>query len=168
MSTTHLQEVRLACRQFALLYFHFCKTLVETLGEDAALPVVQKAVFELSLERSNGSRLRAGEQGLEPTPENFPKVNDLPVSAWEKWTPACGGVRCPYAEQWLGYYETYPWFKRFAPLYCDVVDTTNIENFSRTVSHRITKNLLWGDDECAREYFESERVKQGMFTYGSV
>jgi hypothetical protein len=50
-------------------------------------------------------------------------------------------------------------------MYCDVIDTTNIENFTRTTSHRITKNLLWGDDECSREYFESEPVKQGKFTY---
>ncbi|MDR0629288.1 MAG: hypothetical protein LBG24_06590 [Treponema sp.] len=35
-------EVRLACRQFAMLYFHFCKVLVESLGEDKALPLVQR------------------------------------------------------------------------------------------------------------------------------
>jgi hypothetical protein len=94
-------------------------------------------------------------------------VNDLPFIAWSAWDPSMGGVRCPYAEAWLGYFEEYPWFKRFASLYCDVIDTTNIENFSRTTSHRITKNLLWGDASCEREYFESEDVKSGKFTYGS-
>ena len=76
-----------------------------------------------------------------------------------------GGLRCPYAQQWVGYYEAYPWFRRFASLYCDVIDTTNIENFSRTLSHRITANLLWGDPSCEREYFPSDAVAQGHFTY---
>lgn len=159
-------EVRLACRQFAMLYFHFCKVLVESLGEDKALPLVQKAVFELSLDRTDGAREKALSQGFALTRENFDRVNDLPFIAWSDWDPAGGEVRCPYAQQWIGYYKEYPWFKKFAPLYCDVIDTTNIENFSRTTSHRITKNLLWGDRSCEREYFESDAVKQGNFTYG--
>jgi hypothetical protein len=53
-----------------------------------------------------------------------------------------------------------------ASLYCDVIDTTNIENFSRTTSHRLTQNLLWGDRSCEREYFESDAVQQGTYTYG--
>jgi hypothetical protein len=161
-----IRELRLACRQFAMLYFHFCKALVETLGEEAALPLVQKAVFTLSLDRTGRTRAKALAQGLEPTWENFSKVNDLPSAAWEGWDPGMGGCRCPYAETWLGYFDTAPWFKPFASLYCDVIDTTNIENFSRTTSHRLTRSLLWGDPVCEREYFESEAVKRGVFTYG--
>ncbi|MDR1556839.1 MAG: hypothetical protein LBS88_07415 [Tannerellaceae bacterium] len=159
-------DVRKACRQFALLYFHFCKTLVDTVGEDAAFPLVQKTIFELSLDRTDRIRARALEQGLETTPANFAKVNDLPRIAWDAWEPSQGGVRCAYAEAWLGYFGEYPWFKRFASLYCDVIDTTNIENFSHTTSHRITANLLWGDASCEREFFESEEVKRGIYTYG--
>jgi hypothetical protein len=161
-----VEDVRLACRQFAMLYFRFCKTLVDALGEEAALPLAQKTVFELALDRTDRSRAKALEAGLPPTLENFPRVNALPSAAWEAWTEDMGGVRCPYAEAWLGYFKDYPWFKRFASLYCDVIDTTNIENFSRTTSHRITKNLLWGDSSCEREYFESAKVKEGVFTYG--
>jgi hypothetical protein len=160
-----VKEVRRACYQFALQYFHFCKTLVDSLGEEKALPVVQKAIFELSIDRSNKMRDKAKELGLETTLENFGKVTDLARSGWDGWTPEQGGVKCPYAEVWLTYYDKHPWFKKFASLYCDVIDTTNIENFTRTTSHRITKNLLWGDDECSRQYFESEQVKQGIFTY---
>lgn len=162
----NIRDTRLAARHFGMLYFRFCKIMVETLGEEAAFPLVQKTVFELSLDRTDRIRAKALSQGLEPTLDNFQQVNDLPYAAWKKWTPDMGGVRCPYAEIWLGYYEEYPWFKRFASLYCDVIDTTNIENFSRTTSHRITRNLLWGDSDCDREYFESEKVKQGLFTYG--
>jgi hypothetical protein len=77
-----------------------------------------------------------------------------------------GGVRCPYAEVWLEYFKENHWFKRFASLYCDVIDTTNIENFTRTTSHKINKNLLWGDPSCEREYFESNAVKEGKLSYG--
>jgi hypothetical protein len=77
-----------------------------------------------------------------------------------------GGVRCPYAEVWLEYFKDNSWFKQFASLYCDVIDTTNIENFTRTTSHKITKNLLLGDSECDHEYFESDTVKEGNFSYG--
>jgi hypothetical protein len=160
-------DVRMACRQFAMLYFNLCKTLVEALGEEAAFPLVQKTIFQLALDRTDRSRAKALEQNLPATLENFSLVNDLPFIAWKEWKPEDGGVRCPYAEAWLGYYEEYPWFKRFASMYCDVIDTTNIENFSRTTSHRITKNLLWGDPACEREYFESEKVKEGVFTYGA-
>ena len=160
-----LKDLRLACRQFAMLYFHFCKSLKDALGEEAAFPLVRETVFNLSMDRTNQTRKKAIEQGLEPTVENFPRVNDLPQNAWSLWKPDLGGVRCPYAEVWLGYFPENPWFKRYASLYCDVIDTTNIENFTKTTSHRITRNLLWGDPCCEREYFESEDVKKGILTY---
>lgn len=161
-----IENARLACRQFGMLYFHFCKTLRDALGEDTAFKLAQKAVFNLSLDRTDGARARAEERGLEKTVENFPKVNDLPAAAWSEWEPSMGGLRCPYAEVWVGYFRDHPWFKRFSLLYCDVIDTTNMENFTRTTSHRITKNLLWGDSSCEREYFESDDVKKGILSYG--
>jgi hypothetical protein len=161
-----VREVRRGARQFALLYFHFCKTLVESLGEKEALPLVQKAVFELALDRTDRTRREAQRQGFPPDLAHFSQVNDLPRSGWEGWTPEMGGLRCPYAEAWVAYFKEYPWFKPFASLYCDVIDTTAIENFTRTTSHRITKNLLWGDGACEREYFESPQVKGGALSYG--
>lgn len=157
-------EVRKACRQFAMLYFNFSKTLVEELGQEKAKEVVQKALFSLSLDRTDQLREKAREQGLDFTQENFRKLTDLPFIAWNK---ALGRNHCPYAETWVGYYNKYPWFKELAPLYCDVIDTTNIENFSRTLSHKITKNVLNGDETCERIYFPSGDVEKGEFTYGS-
>ncbi|MDR1722483.1 MAG: L-2-amino-thiazoline-4-carboxylic acid hydrolase [Tannerella sp.] len=133
-----VREVRKACFQFAMQYFHFCKSLVETLGIDKALEVVQKTVFELSIDRSDRMREKAVEQGLQPTLENFRKVSDLSRSGWDGWMPDMGGVFCPYAEVWLNYFDEYPWFKQFASHFCNVVDTTNIENFIRTTSHCLT------------------------------
>ena len=164
-NTAEIKELRLVSKQFAMLYFHFCKSLRDALGEEEAFPLVRKTIFELSLDRSDGARERAKALGLETTLENFPKVNDLPKAGWTGWKPDMGGVLCPYAEVWLGYYKENPWFKRFASLYCDVIDTTNIENFTRTLSHKVTKNLLWGDDSCEHDYFESDAVKKGNFTY---
>ena len=166
--TVELKDLRLACRQFAMLYFHFCKTLVDTLGEEKAFPMVQKTIFNLSIDRTDRARERAAALGLETTLENFPTVNDLPSIGWSGWKPEMGGVRCPYAEVWLDYFKENEWFKRFASLYCDVIDTTNIENFTRTTSHKTTKNLLWGDSFCDREYFESDAVKKGDYTYGKI
>ena len=159
-------EVRRAARHFAMLYFNFCKILVDAHGEEKAFPMVQKAIFNLSLERTDLSRAKALEAGAATDLEQFGHFNDLPTIGWSAWDPGMGGVRCPYAEQWLSYYQQYPWFKRFASLYCDVIDTTNIENFSGTLSHKITANLLWGDASCEREYFECAAVKAGQLTYG--
>ena len=159
-------EVRKACRQFAMLYFHFCKTLVEEYGLEKAKTIVQKTVFDLAADRSDQLREKTIDAGLEPSLENFKTMTDLPFIGWSGWDPGKGGVRCPYAEVWLTYYERYPWFRTLAPFYCDVIDTTNIENYSRNTSHRITSNLLWGDPSCEREYFPSQQVKSGELTYG--
>lgn len=160
-----IREVRKGSRQFALLYFHFCKTLVEELGEEKATPLIQKAIFELGIDRSEQLRERANEQGLEPTKENFMAVTDLPFIGWVK---ALGKNHCPYAETWVKYYDAYPWFQKLAPLYCDVIDTTNIENFTHQLSHRITQNVLTGGESCERVYYPDENVAAGGFTYGSV
>ena len=159
-------EVRKACRHFAMLYFHFCKTLVQSLGEEAALPLVQQAIFALAVDRTNPIREKALAEGLPLTAPQFRAINDLPYSGWQGWTPEMGGVRCPYAQTWLGYFEENPWFRPFATLYCNVIDTTSIENYSRTLSHKITQNLLWGDASCEREYYPCEYVRDGNFTYG--
>ncbi|MDR3280990.1 MAG: L-2-amino-thiazoline-4-carboxylic acid hydrolase [Synergistaceae bacterium] len=162
-----VEQIRMACRQFARMYFNFCKTLVEQMGIEAATPLIQRAIFNLSLDRTDRMRSRAAAAGLECTFENFGGLNDLPAIGWYDWTPEMGGVRCPYAEVWLEYFETNPWFKPLASLYCDVIDTTNIENFTQSLSHRITHNLLWGDSSCEREYFPSEEVAGGALTYGA-
>ena len=53
-----------------------------------------------------------------------------------------------------------------APFYCDVIDTTTIENFSKCLSHRITQNVILEGTCCKREYFESDKVKRGEYTDG--
>jgi hypothetical protein len=159
-----VRQARLACRQFAMLYFHFAETLVNELGLEKAKPLIQRAIFQLALDRSDRLRARAEDLGLPATPEGMWQASDLPKIAWDK---SRGRAHCPYAEAWVEYYAEYPWFKEIAPLYCDVIDTTNIENFSKGISHRITANVLTGDASCEREYFSSQAVKEGRLSYGS-
>ena len=157
-----VNEVRKAARQFAMLYFNFCKVLVEELGIEQAKIIINKSVFGLALDRTNQLREKVQEQGQETNLENFTQFSDLPRIGWVK---ELGRDHCPYAETWVTYYEKYPWFRELAPFYCDIIDTTNIENFTQKLSHKLTKNVLWGDETCEREYFSSEDVKQGKFTY---
>ena len=160
----HAHEVRMATRQFAMLYFHFVKTLVEEFGEDRARSLVQKAVFELACDRTDQLRAKAERLGI--AHDNMDNFNDYADLALSGWDPELGADHCPYAQVWRTYYDEYPWFRRFAPLYCDVIDTTVAENLTRRVSHRITENVLNGAQTCNRVYFESPNVAQGWFTYG--
>lgn len=158
-----VKEVRKACRQFAMLYFHFAKVLYEELGEEKAKQLIQRTVFELGIDRSDILREQALNMGIELSPENFDKIKDIPTIGWVK---ELGRNHCPYAEIWMEYFDSNPWFRELASFYCDVIDTTNIENFNRQISHKIIKNVLNGDDICDRIYFESDDVKKGYYSYG--
>lgn len=159
-----VNEVRKAARQFALLYFHFSKVLYEQFGMEQAKEIVQKVVFEQAVDRTEQMKEKAASLGLSTdTVEDFRAVIDLPFLGW---IPEWGEDHCPYGEVWRNYITKFPWFKEFAPFYCDVIDTTTIENFTGHLSHRITQNVILQGDCCNREYFESDNVKNGEFTYG--
>lgn len=159
-----VEEIRKAARQFGMLYFHFCKTLYELLGMEKTKELVRQTVFELAVDRSNQLREKAQSQGKgTDTVEEFMDVIDLPLCGW---IPQWGADHCPYAETWRTYFEEYPWFRELAPYYCDVIDTTTIENFTRSLSHKINQNVILEGESCERVYFESEDVKKGKYTYG--
>jgi len=143
-------EVRKACIQFADLYFHFSKVLVEEFGQEKAEKLIEKVVRNRAVERGERLRKVANEKGLPLTLETWSKITDIPFLGWDK---SLGKFHCPYAEGWLGRYEGNPWFPRIAKLYCDVNDVQVIETFTGNLSQRITKNVLCGDDTCEREYF---------------
>ena len=159
-----VDQIRLAARQFAMLYFHFVKVLYDSFGAEKAKELVRQTVFDQAVDRSDQMRKKAKEWDL-PTEslESFRLVSDLPRCGW---IPEWGEDHCPYAEVWREYVKEYPWFREFATFYCDVIDTTTVENFTRTLSHRITANVINGGDRCTREYFEKDEVKEGRYTYG--
>lgn len=159
-----VSEIRKAARQFAMQYFHFCKVLYDRYGSETAKDIVRQTVFELGVDRSDQLRDEALRRGLNADgTEDFMSVTDLPFMGW---IPEWGEDHCPYAEVWRTYFEEYPWFVEFATFYCDVIDTTTIENFSRRLSHRITGNVMLKGTSCTREYFQSEKVEKGEYTYG--
>lgn len=159
-----VDQIRKAARQFAMQYFYFCKTLYDRYGHDVAKDIVRETVFNLAVDRSNRIREKSLAQGKKAdTVADFMSDIDLP---FEGWIPEWGEDHCPYAEVWRTYYDKYPWFREFAPFYCDVIDTTTIENYSKCLSHRITQNVLNEGTACLREYFESDSVKKGEYTYG--
>lgn len=158
-----VDQIRLAARQFAMLYFHFVKVLYEQYGAETAKDLVRQTVFEQAVDRSDILREKALAAGKgTDTVEDFRSVIDLPFCGW---IPEWGKDHCPYAEIWRGYIEKYPWFSEFATFYCDVIDTTTIENFTKHLSHRITQNVIIEGESCKREYFESDEVKGGKLTY---
>jgi len=143
-------EVRKACDQFSDLYFHVAKVLYEHFGREEAKKLLGEAVASRARERGGRLRKKAESLGLEPVGANFYKVTDIPFLGWD---PAYGKYVCPFAESWSERFEEYPWFKEFAPFYCDVNDPTVHEAFTGTESQRITRNVLRGDDICDRVYF---------------
>ena len=145
-----------------MLYYHLCKVLAEDLGIDMAKEKAQKILYSLSIDRTQKLREKAKKLNLPCTLDTFNQINDLPINGWVK---ELGKNHCPYAECWVTYFEESPWFREFAPLYCNVIDTTNIENFTRCLTHQLTKNVLTGDNTCERVYIESDIVKSGKFTY---
>ena len=150
-----VSEVRKAARQFAMQFFHFSKVLYDQFGLEKTKDIVRQTVFELAVDRSDQLREKALAQGLKAdSVEDFMSVIDLPFTGW---IPEWGEDHCPYAEVWRTYFDKYPWFREIAPFYCDVIDTTTIENFSKCLSHRITQNVILEGTCCKREYFESDK-----------
>lgn len=159
-----VDQIRKAARQFAMQYFHFCKVLYDRYGHDTAKDIVRQTIFELAVDRSDQIREKSLALGKKAdSVEDFMSDIDLP---FEGWIPEWEEDHCPYAQVWRTYYDEYPWFKEFAPYYCDIIDTTTIENYSKCLSHRITKNVVVDGKRCCREYFKSEKVMNGEFTYG--
>lgn len=145
-----VNEIRQACFHFADLYFHFSKVLIEELGEERGRILIEKAIRNRAVERGMKLRSEATARQLPATMENWAKVTDIPFSGWDK---SLGHRDCPYAAAWLDRFEYEPWFPEIAQLYCSINDPQVTESFTGTLSQRITKNVLNGDEICDREYF---------------
>lgn len=157
-----VSEVRLACTQFADLYYFFVKALREEFGDEKTMDICRKALFARAHERGMEMRERAAARGVRATPENINSFKDIPYLGWVK---ALGNRHCPYGESWLRRIEGEPWFRAFASYYCDVNDTTVGEVFLQDHSHKILQNVVNGDPTCTRSYFPDKKVSDGEYTY---
>ncbi len=160
-----VDQVRNMATQFAELYFTFSAVLRQHFGEETALEIVQKVLFQRAAERSEDMVRRAEQEGVARTPENIIAMTDVPFLGWDS---SLGRETCPYGAAWNKRIEQAPWFRRFACLYCDVTDTTIAEIFTGDHSHHLHHNVVLGDESCERSYFPSEDVKNGTLTYGKL
>lgn len=155
-------EVRNMAFQFADMYYAFVKVLRDRYGEEEALDIAHRVLFMRAKERAEKMIVKAGEEGVERTPENIHDMSDVSYLGWD---PSFGVDTCPYGAAWNRRIKDDPGFREFACLYCDVTDTTIAEVFTGDSSHRLYKNVVLGDDSCERTYFPSEEVKNGIITY---
>ena len=160
-----VREVRNMAFQFADLYFTFVAELRERFGEEQALEIATRVLFRRAAERALDMVRRAEAEGIERVQENIIKMTDVPFLGWDA---SFGRDTCPYGAAWNHRITENPWFRRFACLYCDVTDTTIAEIFTGSCSHKLYHNVVLGDDACEREYFPSEMVKSGTYTYGTL
>ena len=155
-------EVRNMAFQFADMYYAFVKVLRDRYGDEEALDIARRVLFMRAKERAEKMIVKAGEEGVERTPENIHDMSDVSYLGWD---PSFGIDTCPYGAAWNRRIKDDPEFRKFACLYCDVTDTTIAEVFTGDCSHRLYKNVVLGDDSCERTYFPSEEVKNGVITY---
>ena len=155
-------EVRNMAFQFADMYYAFVKVLRDRYGDEEALDIARRELFMRAKERAEKMIVKAGEEGVERTPENIHDMSDVSYLGWD---PSFGVDTCPYGAAWNRRIKDDPEFRKFACLYCDVTDTTIAEVFTGDCSHRLYKNVVLGDESCERTYFPSEEVKNGVITY---
>jgi len=157
-----VDEVRMMAFSFAELYFAFVQDLRKEFGEEHALKIARRVLFNRAKERAEAMILRAEKEGLERIPENIHATSDV---AYLGWDLCLGRDHCPYGTAWNRRIEEHPWFRKFAALYCDVTDTTIAEVFTGNCSHRLYENVVLGDAHCLRRYYPDEKVQMGVYTY---
>jgi len=137
-----IRDVKQECFHFANLYFHFAKVLIDEFGKRRGRALITEALTNFAVERGLRLRERAVELGLEPTPENFLKVTDIPRIAWESKQ----GFYCPYADIWN---QKGDIGREVGFLYCKVNDSTLFETYNPEWKLiKFNKNLLLGDNCC--------------------
>jgi nitroreductase len=141
-----LENVQRALRRGALIYHYFCETLVQEFGQEKGKELIRKAVDAYGERIGQEARIKAQENGLALSPENF--ESDLPDDAWETETVVVEGeerVRvhhCPLAAEWLAWGDPEK-----ARLYC-YVDQAKMKGFNPEYEYIHVKNILDGDPYC--------------------
>ena len=162
LKETAVSQVRDMAFSFAELYFAFVSEMYYEFGDKKTTETVIRLLFKRAKERAVIMVNKAEELNIARIPENINRLSDVPRLGWDE---SLGCDHCPYGLIWRKRIKQAPWFEKYARLYCEVTDTTIAEVFTGCYSHRITKNVVLKDDCCEREYFLSEEVKNGIYTY---
>lgn len=163
LKQTAVLQVREMAFSFGELYFSFVSEMYDEFGDEKTTEMVTRILFKRAKERALIMIEKAEQLKMERIPENINKLSDVPRLGWDE---SLGCDHCPYGLIWRNRISNAIWFEKYARLYCDVTDTTIAEVFTGCYSHKITKNVVSKDDSCEREYFISEKVKNGIYTYG--
>jgi hypothetical protein len=156
------QEVELVSRRLGLLHLCFARTIVDELGEVKGKKLILKAVKKYGTSIGEEGKKKVLEMGLEPTPENFRKVSDIPKFGMlartekldrpgEKGGKAYG---CALSKVWKEYDE-----EELGRLYC-YVDIAKYMGFNPDYKLSHLKAVPDGDDCCelvVRRTSEKER-----------
>jgi hypothetical protein len=73
------EQVARVCRRLGLLHLAFAQVLVDDLGREEGGRVVARAIKEYGRLIGDAKREQAEKAGLEPGPESFRQVSDLPT-----------------------------------------------------------------------------------------
>ena len=143
-----LEAARAMARRLALLHAAYARTLVDALGEKEGTALIRRAI------RSYGTRvgervLRQVEAlGLEPTPANYARGDDLPPDLFPSKAVQVGGEErsrsagCVLCEIWREYGEV-----ALGGLYCGV-DPAKMEAYNPGWTMVHTRRQPAGDPCC--------------------
>jgi len=144
-------DVWLMARRMALLYHYLTAEIVERLGAEEGKQLVKDAVWKYGQHCGSAVREAVVARGLEPTPENFSRIPDLPSRGWRSGPCRAAGGRefrgttlCPLAKTW----QALGTDRELARLYCWVdqakIDAYCGEEYVCVHNH----NVLDGDSCC--------------------
>lgn len=144
------REVGIAAQRIGLLHLSFAKTLVNELGEKQGKQLILKAIKDYGKRIGERKRKALADKGLDPTPENSPKVADLPkfgINEGSEVIEVEGEKRirsrgCVIAKVWEEYGE-----EELGRLYC-YVDVAKYMAFNPDYKMVHVKTLPDGDDYC--------------------
>ncbi len=143
------QDVWLMARRTALLYLHFSRAIISRLGEEEGKALIKQAIMEYGRECGRDVRRGVEEMGLDPTPENFHEVPDLPSRGWRRETVKVTDGRdevrttlCPLAVV-FGEHDA----EKLGRIYC-WVDQAKVQGYNDDLECVHEHNVLDGDDYC--------------------
>lgn len=144
------REVKIATQRIGLLHLSFARTLVDEFGEEKGKQLILKAIKDYGNRIGERKRKALADKGLDPTPENSPKVADLPkfgINEGSEVIEVEGEKRirsygCAIAKVWEEYGE-----EKLGRFYC-YVDVAKYMAFNPDYKMVHEKALPDGDDCC--------------------
>lgn len=143
------EQVRKMASMMASLYYHFCRSIIDTLGKEKGEELIKKAIDAYGCEKGTKHRLFFEANGLPISPVTYTLQSDLPQLGWdvmipeERINPTHIIIKnCPLAEYWK---EKN--FTEVGQLYCRV-DQAKYKAFHPDSNFKHLKNTLNNEPYC--------------------